>query len=838
MAATTAAQMASGANGTEQADAKEIIEYQKILNIRDQIFSGNHPRLKVPQHVVRKISPRSIQTSSTPAPPPPIQRSQQAQQTRAAMGTVRGQDSRTPTSTVTGTSSSSTANAAGRSSGPTGGRVVTTKPTSEIDPIFLTKSDDLIRAEMQLQRQRIERSLRDQLEQKKYEATQKPSPHESKPDFNVAEVLAKAWELVKPIPVSDGETANGNVAASDSFDDNSFYSSRAPDSPQHVEPTQDSPVSDKQNRSMVTDNADADVRVDRRSNGARDYDPASFNPVTLDTHPSPYDPRRRSLDSVGHVGPSPRLQRMAEPPVTYDEPEYSPPEPDVPFSRVGDTVEDAPDSARARRHTDHRPLDFDQDSQRLKVVNNHISSPAAPQPSRVSPLAVSRVSSFQGRRGRQDRQADKTSVGIGSGRTSPEGPTQPPFSRKRRRLQETRERPRYADERRSPETPYIKPEPVSPPPFTDAPISSSYTRPRVVRGPVVDVEPPHYPPATDRRVYDERYADDVGVPRASSRLAYSRPTHEAHDLRRVASLQHARHPEYIQDYVAPEPVPRCTRAASYAVTDRPALPERDIYYEEPAQPSYPKRYLTRAPSPTSPRYRDDYAEVPRAMAPPPRRVVVDTDGNRYYESVPAPKLAPPPPPRFTRVEEYEDAIPGPGGHVRAVSVVDHPYGDRRYQQEMMPPPPPVAYRRAPEYSRSVAPEPRVYDREPDQRHVVLRSGSVQVVDYPPRRVPYVEEEGRLPREEMVRMPSVRPPATRYEERREPMPRLQSVRPAGREMSVYVHDEPRPQPAYIPTERVGYPVARRVREERYYDDEPARVTVGHGPETVHRVSRHY
>jgi hypothetical protein len=34
---------------------------------------------------------------------------------------------------------------------------------SEIDPIFLTKSDDLIRAELQLQRQRLERALRDQV---------------------------------------------------------------------------------------------------------------------------------------------------------------------------------------------------------------------------------------------------------------------------------------------------------------------------------------------------------------------------------------------------------------------------------------------------------------------------------------------------------------------------------------------------------------------------------------------------------------------------------------------------------------------------------------------------
>ena len=828
MAATSALQRPPGVNGTTHPDTKEVAEYQKILNIRDEIFSGSHPRLKVPQNVIRKITPRSIRTPSTPVLPPSVQQQQQQQQRQSAeaIGAAKGQEARIGPSSSTGTPLATTVSAAGRSPLPAGGRV-STKPTSEIDPIFLTKSDDLIRAEMQLQRQRLERSLRDQLEQKRYNATQKPPPNASKPDFDVSEVLDKAWEIVKPISVHEVETANGNVAASDSFDENSFYSSRAPDSPQN-EPSQTSPISEKPSRAMDLDNADADVRIDRRSNGAPDYEPAPYNPV-----PSQYDTSRRSPVNIPPRGPSPRPQRIPEPPVAYEEPEYSPPGPDVPMSRPREAVDEGLGLGRnGRRRSDYRTSDVEQDTQRVRVVNNHITSPAAPQPSRVSPLAVSRMPSFQGRRGRQDRQADKP-VGSGSRRTSPEGPTQQPMSRKRRRVQEQRER-RPIEERRvveSPEIPYIKPEPVSPPPFTDVPVSS-HDRARVARGPtVVDLDALPYSPGMERRVYDEHYVDDAGIPRASSRIGY-RPLREARDLRRVASLQNARQ-EYAQDYAEPEPVPRYTRAASYAVAAHRPPAEREVYYEEPAQPQYTRRYLTRAPSPTSPRYRDEYAEAPRIMGPPPqRRVVIDADGNRYYESV-APKLAPPPPPpRFTRVEEYDDAVPIRAGTARAVSVMEHPYGDHRYQQEM-PPPPPVAYRRAPEYARSVAPEPRVYEREPEQRHAGLRSGSVQVVDYPPRRAPYAEDEA-YPREEVVRMSSVRPPPSRYEEYREPVPRMQSVRPVAREMSVYVHDEPRPRPAYMPAERPAYPVVRPVREERYFEDEEP----GHGPEVVRRVSRHY
>jgi hypothetical protein len=92
---------------------------------------------------------------------------------------------------------------------------------------------------------------------------------------------------------------------------------------------------------------------------------------------------------------------------------------------------------------------------------------------------------------------------------------------------------------------------------------------------------------------------------------------------------------------------------------------------------------------------------------------------------------------------------------------------------------------------------------------------VQVLDYPPRRTAYLNER-EVPGERVVRMSSARPPATRYEDPRDGIPRVQSVRPGGREVSVYVDDEPRKVREYA--QPSVYTTVRPVREERYYDDD--------------------
>ena len=85
------------------------------------------------------------------------------------------------------------------------------------------------------------------------------------------------------------------------------------------------------------------------------------------------------------------------------------------------------------------------------------------------------------------------------------------------------------------------------------------------------------------------------------------------------------------------------------------------------------------------------------------------------------------------------------------------------------------------------------------------------------------------------MSSVRPPTARYEEPREVFPRVASVRPGGgRDMSVYMDDDPQRAREYI--ERPMYVSSRAptLREEpQYYDGEPEPMVMDGGRRTSQR-----
>ncbi|KAE8144774.1 hypothetical protein BDV25DRAFT_166104 [Aspergillus avenaceus] len=815
----------------------EVQEYEKILKISDDIFTGAHPRLKVPQQFVRKSTSRN----------PPISSQAQgkvADRPGSSIGSAP-QSASTPTKPASALGT----NAAEAPSGATGIPRIVPKPTSEIDPIFLTKSDDLVRAELQLQRQRVERTLREQLEQKRQESRQKASIQDAKPDFDVSDVLNKAFEMVKPSPSVDAPV---NGAPSDSFDENSFYSSRAPDSPQQGdqqkqpspapqsnsdEPVAEAPAenySDELQRLEALNRTESDQEI-------QDTYPVAEHGISFQRQ----QPRPVEANYVSH--------RFQENQATdaYEEPEYSPPAPGVaPMERDDNYEFQRGYTGGARRRgpgPETQQLDRVRYARRsnspgddVRVVRNHITSPAAPRPSRVSPLAIAKVPSVH-------RQKDSRSEYGVERQASPDAPPQQLLPRKRRRLLEDRERPRAASYRMqagAPAETYIKEEPVSPPPFADAP---AYRSRQAQERPVyIDIASPHYTPVVERREplsrdpayeldpYDLRA--DPGVPRTGSRLSTRRPVRDDQDLRRVASLHQARHPEYPREYIDPSS-PHAMRAASYAVVERPPA-ERPRYYDEIAPPPT-RRYIPAVESPTSPRYQEAYYddEPPsRMMAPPTRRIVVDEQGNQYYETVPAPRFQAMPPP-VSRVpnprgEIYDDHPAVRYASVRAPSVLEDPYGGRRYVQDM--PPPQGTYRRVTDYARPVPGERRPYVAPFDEREPLPRSASAQVTEYPARRPPFIEET-EVPRERIVRMPSVRPPTTRYEEPREVIQRVESVRPAGRDVSVYMDEDVRRPREYI--ERPVYVAARPVtREERYYDNAEAERVVLDG--SAHRVPQRY
>ncbi|KAL4791516.1 hypothetical protein BDV19DRAFT_292645 [Aspergillus venezuelensis] len=808
MAAT---QLPATSVGTKLPISNEIQEYEKILKISEDIFSGTHPRLKVPQQFVRKVASRNPTASA------PLQN-----KTDKNAGSPR----EAPAPQIAPIAKPLSSHSTDAPNGSTTAPCINPKPASEIDPIFLEKSEDLVRAEIQLQRQRVEREIREQVELKRQETKQKVSIQDATPDFDVSEVLNRAFELVKPSPPPE---APAPAAPSDSFDENSFYSSRAPDSPQHGDhrkPSLASSSTHGEHGAAATGERYSDELHRLEALNRTESDQSMQDTYSNADHRTPHQRQPQHHEDPSAYG-SQHYRQRADP---MEEPEYSPPAPGVAPMELADSYgppQAIPSAPRNRVYEPRERYARISPADGVRVIRNHITSPAAPQPSRVSPLAIAKVPSVNQLHGSRSEYDPER-------RGSPEVPPQLLMSRKRRRLHDDRDRSRppvYRAQGASSTKPFIKEEPVSPPPFADTP---PMYRPRPPQeGPVyIDVPSPRYTPVSERReppmrtsVYGlEPYEThgDPGIQRTVSRLGVQRPMRDDQDLRRVVSLHQARKPEYAREY-AEQQSPQPIRNGPYTIVERPPQQDGVRYYEEPP----PRRYASPMPPHLTETYYNDYV-----VEQPPRRIVIDEHGNQYYETLPAPRVQamPPPASRIPRTDAHEGPSPMRQASVRAASVFEDPYGGRRYVHEL---PPQGAYR----YARPAPTERRPYAPAYESREPHPRSSSVQVHDYAPRQSHYAEE-AELPRERIVRIPSVRPPTTRYQEPREVIQRVESVHPGARDGSVYIDEEMRRPREYI--ERPVYVAARPVaREERYYENgEPERVVLDGSREVIHRVSQRY
>lgn len=247
MAQVALAPVPVGTDGTPLTaeDLREVLEYEKIVQFRDAVLAGTHPRVKIASHLVGKQIKTARNTSSPSLSTP--RADSNSQSTSSTSGVYGGKSSpfrsnRSPNNYRANT-----------------GGHVTMASKSEINPILLEKSDDLIRAEIQLQRQRLERALRDQVEQQRLSAKALLQTSESLPNFDLSDVLSKALEVVRPSASAEVE-APVDTSASDSFDEKTFYSSQH-DTP---EPSS-SPQSQKDSAEMSSQGL---VSVDRQPAGS------------------------------------------------------------------------------------------------------------------------------------------------------------------------------------------------------------------------------------------------------------------------------------------------------------------------------------------------------------------------------------------------------------------------------------------------------------------------------------------------------------------------------------------------------------------------------------------
>lgn len=836
--------------GMSAEELRELLEYEKILQFRDAVLAGTHPRVKIPPHLTpkatRNLSSPISHPNSSPHPTP----------THAAPQTQTTQNGDSSYGTSTNNQRSATSN--------------------QIDPIFLEKSDDLIKAEMNLQRVRLERALRDQIEDQRIKNKALIQTSESLPNFDISDVLLQAQALVNPSTSAQAEpVVAADSPADDSFDENTFYSSQHDSSEWSNSPHRQKEPVEKQAHDIVS--------VDKRpgevsppNHGVRDAEQVKSSlptnnqaeariqhPPALPSGSHPQFPGLRYPENTAPGGASmgtTQTKSNQQQPAIGNEQAL-----DNSASRSAYTAVQNTTDQLLRQAFDHdRPS---------PLIRAHNLSPLAPQPARVSPLATAREPPLL----RENLLADEAPpaqvaalrtddlAGISSADSSPRGPKNP--EKKKNRSKRDRKR-KAKDSGDTPNSPYIKPEPKSPSPYAVAPLPRPPKRQRQQGQYAAELnydDQPRYEAPNNTQIraegrvgearesrpfemVEDRYEPEFRRPEN----AYRPVERESEGYRRVTTDAFVPRPRSPEVYAAPYASDaRPIRAASHSMVERRF--EEPRYYKDPGPRTIVRPDADRERS-RSPIMRDGR---PTTMGPPrqPVRIVLDEHGREYYD--PTPAYAPPPssslrqsvapPSRYREGDivyerapirtvssraamEYEEdgVIYRRGSPFSAVPrrVVTQPeyamappaeyrsYREREYSVRPTAMGPPMAPP-GDEYVPVRAPELRQvsqYD-EPPREYISRAPIEGAQPEYAPRAMSVrpeairYEVRGEAPRE-YARAPSVRPEQVRYEVRGEP------VREYGRAPSV------RPEPVRYETREEAYGSrAMSVRPEIRY--EPAR-----------------
>jgi hypothetical protein len=203
---STAAAPSPYLNGTSAVSAEVLREadfLQQILKIRDDVLASKHPRIQLPPKVIEQVAPRLPQT----APSRPTTNGTPNGTSSQLFPPRPASSARPPTSPFPPTQRPYSAKSS----------------SSSIDPILLTKSEHLVKAEQQLKRQQIERALKDQFDKK----GRGNDADERESHIDVEQCLIKAHQLVPPVSGLRSTTNNSDGVDAESFDENSYYSSKA-----------------------------------------------------------------------------------------------------------------------------------------------------------------------------------------------------------------------------------------------------------------------------------------------------------------------------------------------------------------------------------------------------------------------------------------------------------------------------------------------------------------------------------------------------------------------------------------------------------------------------------
>ncbi|KAJ8071360.1 hypothetical protein OCU04_001690 [Sclerotinia nivalis] len=832
----------NGTNGVTLTteNIREIREYEKIISFRDAVLAGTHPRVKVPSHILGVGKQSSLARNNLSPNTSAVRANAQAATDSAPSSNNHSPVNYRAAATIGQLTKQSVSTSSTKS-----------VKTSEINPILLEKSDDLIKAEIQLQRQRLERALRDQMDQHRLAQKALLQTSESLPNFDLTEVLQKALAIVHPATAPEVEPSVG--AGSDSFDENSFYSSQH-DTP---EPSNSShshkPTLNGQVRGEVSIEEQA-AHADPAINQVEDNEVVmTGSSLSQNNHLAS---ERHSQSQYRPPGIQNRHPAEQQSPNSYrGKVTQEPPYPRGVQSRVSGIVDLSQDSTGSESTGSQQmgdrvapPKASEIDVQQPLNTRAHNLSPLAPQPARVSPLATARDPPIL-RDALPVHEAQPPQVaalrnaasGLSSAESSPSGPK---ISEKKKGKKKKR-KVNDNGQTDTPDSPYIKAEPRSPSPFAAATLPRPQKRQRQSgHASELNYDEPRYEPlevipeATPKRYedarapvrYEGRYADQYAEIRRPEPV-YQRVERDDVEYQRVESGG-----QYTRRQASPVyalPYSRPIRESSHAIVDRHII-EEPRYYTERERPVL-SRMSVRPDADRersrSPIMRERRSPIP--MGPPrqPVRIIVDAYGREYIDPTPAPSMRQSVAPIARRHDDgelYYERAP-----VRTMST--RPPVET-FEEDG------VLYRRAspvlaaprrvitqPEYAQ---PDYRSYrEREYSVRPTPMGppgEGYVRVGAQPERR--QVSHYDEAPREYISRPQSVRPEAIRYEVPREYVGRLSSVRPEAPlreypEVRREVMAPPRREFSVRPTEiipRSHQPTA--AEGERYYEVENHRPAI--------------
>jgi hypothetical protein len=290
---STAAAPSPYLNGNSAISAEVLREadfLQQILKIRDEVLASKHPRIHLPPKVIEQVAPRPPQTAPSRL-------------------TTNGTPNGTSSSQLLPPRPASSARPPTSPFPPTQRPYSAKSSSSSIDPILLTKSEHLVKAEQQLKRQQIERALKDQFDKK----GRGNDADERESHIDVEQCLIKAHQIVPPVSGLRSTTNNSDGVDAESFDENSYYSSKADSwSSEEVDPAH---------------NSNADAAAPLTSQAKQTAKPVAITglhtrqdePTVIDLDEEAYEP----ADDIEIYEPEPVSVEDAE------EEAYSPPPADI-----------------------------------------------------------------------------------------------------------------------------------------------------------------------------------------------------------------------------------------------------------------------------------------------------------------------------------------------------------------------------------------------------------------------------------------------------------------------------------------------------------------------------